>query len=174
MKHLVWSSVFVLAVLPSLVRADETNKWTCDVSLYGFAAGMTGDVTVKGIPADLNVGFDEVWKNLEFSLMGKVRVGHGRWALTVDVIDMELGTSKNGVRGEFEQWMIEPTVSYRLCRNFEVLTGIRYSNLSGGSPDRSVIVLPGPEIGRIRLSVATSLSRWAGTSASICPDSEFH
>ncbi len=132
MKHLVWSSVFALAMLPSLLRADETNKWTCDVSLYGFAAGMSGDVAVKGIPADLNVGFDEVWENLEFTLMGKVRIGHGRWALTVDVIDLELGASKNGVSAEFEQWMVEPTVSYRLCRNFEALAGMRYSNLSGG------------------------------------------
>jgi hypothetical protein len=84
MKHTVWSSVVALAMLPSLLHADETNKWTCDVSLYGFAAGMTGDVAVKGIPADLNVGFDQVWENLEFTLMGKVRLGHGRWALGVD------------------------------------------------------------------------------------------
>ena len=34
------------------MRAEETNKWTFDLSLYGLAAGMSGNVAVKGIPAE--------------------------------------------------------------------------------------------------------------------------
>ena len=77
------------ALTPFAGRAD-TNTWTFDVSLYGLASGMSGDVTTKGVNADVDVGFDKIWDNLEFGAMGKVRVGYDRWALTTDVIYMGL------------------------------------------------------------------------------------
>jgi len=116
-------------LLPSNVRAAETNAWTCDITLYGLAAGMSGDVMVKGIPAEVDFGFDEIWDNLEFGAMGKVRVGHGRWALTTDVIYMDLGTSQKNVSVDFEQWVVEPTLSYRVSPNLELLAGARYNQL---------------------------------------------
>jgi hypothetical protein len=119
------------ALLPTALPANETNKWTCDVSLYGLAAGMSGDVTVRGVPADLNVGFDEIAENLEFGAMGKIRIGYERWGLTTDVVYMGLGASKNGVSADFDQWMVEPTLSYRVSKSIEILAGARYNNLSG-------------------------------------------
>ena len=53
------------------------------------------------------------------------------WALTTDVIYMGLQGSKNNLTAEFDQWMVEPTLSYRVCRYFEALAGARYNNLSG-------------------------------------------
>jgi len=129
-KRLI-SLTLATTLLVSAGYAGETNKWTFDVSLYGLAAGMSGDVAVKGIPADVNVGFDEIWDNLDFGAMGKVRVGYERWALTADVIYMSLGAAKNGISAEFDQWMVEPTLSYRICNEFELLAGARYNNLSG-------------------------------------------
>ena len=111
--------------------AAETNLWTFDVTLYGLAAGMSGDVTVRGISADLDVGFDTVMENLEFGAMGKVRVGYERWALTTDVVYMGLGASKNSVSVDMDQWVVEPSLSYTVCKNFEALAGVRYNNLSG-------------------------------------------
>ena len=82
-----------------------------DVSLYGLAAGVSGDVTVKGVNADVNVGFDKIWDNLEFGALGTVRVGCDRWALTTDVIYMRCGASKGGLSAELDQWVVEPTLS---------------------------------------------------------------
>jgi hypothetical protein len=116
---------------PAVLPAAETNKWSCDISLYGLAAGMSGDVTVRGVPADVDLGFDQIWDNLEFGAMGTVRIGYGRWALNADVIYMGLQASKNGVSLDFEQWMVEPSLSFRILRNVELLAGARYNNLSG-------------------------------------------
>ena len=115
---------------PPAARAGEADKWTFDVSLYGLAAGMSGDVTVKGIPAEVDFGFDDVWDNLDFAMMGKVRVGYDRWALTTDVVYMDLGASRNGLTVDLEQWVVEPSLSYIVSRGFEVLAGARYNNLS--------------------------------------------
>jgi hypothetical protein len=145
MKHkILFTLALAAALLPPALRADETNKWTCDVTLYGLAAGMSGDVTVRGIPADVDIGFDKIWDNLEFGAMGKVRVGYERWALTTDVIYMALGASKNGVSADLDQWVVEPTLSYAFCKEFELLAGTRYNNLSGEI--RGPGVLPTPRI----------------------------
>lgn len=92
-----------LAASQDTLDAHEANSWTFDVSLYGLAAGMSGDVTVRGINRDLNVGCDKIWDNLDFGMMGKVRVGYDRWALTTDVIYMSLDASKDSVSATFDQ-----------------------------------------------------------------------
>ncbi len=130
MKRTIQILALATALLSPTVRAEEPNKWTFDVTLYGLAAGMSGDVTVKGIPADVDIGFDQIWDNLEFGAMGKVRVGYERWALNADVIYMGLGGTENGVSVDFDQWVVEPSLSYRFCREFEVLAGARYNSLS--------------------------------------------
>ncbi|MCL4787201.1 MAG: hypothetical protein KJ070_10465 [Verrucomicrobia bacterium] len=116
---------------PSAARASEARPWTFDLSLYGLAVGMAGDIGVGQVNADVDFGFDKVLDNLEFAMMGKVRLGYDRWALTTDVVYMGLGTSRNGVSVDLDQWMVEPTLSYRVSKYFEPLAGVRYNNLSG-------------------------------------------
>ena len=118
------------ALLPWALRAEETNHWSFDVSLYGVAAGMSGDVTVKGIPANVDVGFDKVLDNLKFGAMGSARVGYDRWSLFTDVIYMDLGASKGPVSVDVQQWLVQPMLGYRLCPFFELTAGTRYNNLS--------------------------------------------
>ena len=132
MKHTALLAFITATLLaPPIARADEPNKWTFDVSLYGLAAGMSGDVGIGPVNANLDFGFDKILDNLEFAMMGTVRVGYDRWALTTDVVYMGLQSSKNNVTLELDQWMVEPTLSYRVSKYFEPLVGVRYNNISG-------------------------------------------
>ena len=90
------------SLAPPAARAGEADKWTFDVSLYGLAVGMSGDIGIGAVNADLNVGFDEIWDNLEFAGMGTVRVGYGRWALTTDVIHMDYETGSGTSRFKYD------------------------------------------------------------------------
>ena len=135
-------AVALLAPLPA--GAGEPNRWTFDVSLYGLAAGMSGDLGIGPVTADLDVGFDDVLSNLEFGFMGSVRVGYGPWAITTEGLYMGLQSSKNGVTAELDQWLVEPTLSYRVSKYFEPLAGVRYNHLSGEL--RGPGVLPTPSI----------------------------
>jgi hypothetical protein len=121
---------FAAALLPSTLRAEEPNQWTFDVSLYGLAASMSGNVVVKGIPADVDAGFDKIWDNLKFGAMGSVRVGYGRWGLSTEVIYMDL----KGVKGPFtasaQQWLVQPALEYSVCQHLGVYAGTRYNNLA--------------------------------------------
>jgi hypothetical protein len=130
MKGVLSTLTFTAGALCAVPLRAQTDQWTFDVTLYGLAAGMSGDVTVKGIDADLDVGFDKIWDNLEFGAMGKVRVGYGRWALSTDVIYMGLGASKNGVTVDFDEWIVEPSLTYTVSKYFEVLAGARYNTMT--------------------------------------------
>ena len=130
MKHnFLFTLTLAIALLPWALRAEETNKWTFDMSLYGLAAGMSGNVAVKGIPANVDVGFDKVWENLKFGAMGSARVGYDRWALSTEVIYMDLEATKGPFTAKAQQWMVQPALEYRFRRYFGAYAGTRYNNI---------------------------------------------
>ncbi|HXC99278.1 MAG TPA: hypothetical protein VN048_08045 [Verrucomicrobiae bacterium] len=143
----------------------ETSPWTFDASLYGLAAGMSGNVIVKGIPSDVNVGFDEVWNHLKFGAMGTARVGYDHWALSSDVVYMDLGATKGAFTAGVEQWMVQPALEYNFCQYFDAYAGARYNSIQltmtgplGVNPSGTEAWWD-PVIGsRIRLPVAGKLS----------------
>lgn len=127
-----------LLAVPLLLPAPGTaqtsaagSRTQVDVSLYFLGASMSGDVTVGNATADLNVGFDEILDHLEFGAMGFGRVGRDRWSFTAEVIYMGLGASKNLVSSNFDQWVVEPRLGYRMSPRFEPTLGVRYNNLAG-------------------------------------------
>ncbi|MEK7779881.1 MAG: hypothetical protein AAB370_00100 [Verrucomicrobiota bacterium] len=121
-------ATLTLTSLPSPAHAD---KWTFDASLYGLAAGMTGEVGVGPNTASVDMGFADILENLEFGAMGKLRLGYGPVAVSADVIYMGLGGSKNGFSADLDQWVVEPSLSYRFCDAFELLAGARYNKIKG-------------------------------------------
>lgn len=140
-------AVATASLLPGASRAlaqDKNSPWSFDATIYGLAAGMTGDIGAGPVNADVDVGFSDIWDNLEFGAMGKLRLGYERWSLNVDVIYMGLGVSKDRVSADLDQWVVEPSVGYRFNRYVEVLAGTRYNNLAGEI--RGPGVLPSPII----------------------------
>jgi hypothetical protein len=49
-----------LLITATRTRAAADSPWSRDRSLHGFAAGMTGDVAVRGVAVDVDVGFDRI------------------------------------------------------------------------------------------------------------------
>ena len=126
---------------PIAMTEMKSNAWNFDVSIYGFAPAISGDVTVKGQPAgqpaNLDVDFDKIWDNLDSCAMGSVRIGHGRWFALADLLYMGLeGTSTRGINVEFEQWLVSGAVGFEVSKHVELLAGLSYNNLhaelSGG------------------------------------------
>ena len=127
---------------PDTSSAQTGKKWSLDLTLEVLAARMSGDVTVKGITAGLNVGFDKVLEHLKIGGMGAVRVGYDRWALNTEIIYVDLGASKGPASVTLQQWMVEPTLRYRVCDYFEALAGARYNNLGANLSVSGPLVTP--------------------------------
>ena len=61
---LIFLLIAALVLLPvscSARNSDASKDWNVDVSVYGLAAGMSGDTTVHGVPANVDVPFSKIW-----------------------------------------------------------------------------------------------------------------
>ncbi len=132
MKAAVFLPVCAGALLATTsAGAAGTNQWTFEVSAYFLTLGISGELGVGPVTADVDVGLDDILENLQFGVMGKVRAGYGRWGLTTEVLYMGLEGSEGNLTVELDQWMVEPTISCRLNPYVEPLAGVRYNNVSG-------------------------------------------
>jgi hypothetical protein len=130
---LTGSALTIAALAPLPVGAEEKppdDVWAFDLSIYMLGAGMDGTIGVGGNEADLDVSFGDVLDALEMGGMGSLRVERGRWALTTEVIYMGLGGSAGPVHVDVDQWMVEPSASFRVSDRFESIVGARYTNMS--------------------------------------------
>jgi len=141
-----------LALTPALATAaEDTNRTSVDFSLYFLGSSMTGDVAIGNVNADLNTSFSDVMEHLEFGAMGFGRVARDPWSFTTEVVYMGLGASKDVVSSNFEQWVVEPRVGYRVSSRLEVDALNRGFRLESEEPGggRSVIAIDIDERGRV-------------------------
>lgn len=96
-KALAFAGLFA-AALPAGARAadlppvPDTSDWRFTVALYGWAAGLSGDVGVFGLPTqNIDLPFSDVVQNLEFAVMGLAEARKGRFMMGVDVTYTNVG-----------------------------------------------------------------------------------
>ena len=129
---LVLISALVVVPLACLAQEAKTGKdWNAEISVYVLAAGMSGNATVHGIPADIDVPFSKIWDNLEATGMGRAAVWYRRWGISTDVIYMQLGATKNNVNVSFDQWVVQPVVEYKATKWLSPYAGARLIRLNG-------------------------------------------
>jgi hypothetical protein len=137
MLHLPDQRILLLAsslLLPLTSGGQPTpaNKnWSADLTLYMLAPGMSGNTTVHGVDADLNVSFSDIWHNLQFGGMARPTIHYRRWSVSTDVVYMGLGAVKNGFDLGFDEWMVEPVVQYQVTKWLSPYAGARMISLKG-------------------------------------------
>ena len=93
-------TALLATVLPAGARAadlppvPDTSDWKFTVAVYGWAAGLSGDVGVFGLPAqNVDLPFSDVIQNLEFAFMGLAEARKGRFMMGLDATYTNLGKS---------------------------------------------------------------------------------
>jgi hypothetical protein len=109
----------------------QTNGWNVDVSLNLFMAGVTGDVTARGVPAHIDASFGDVLEHLKAGAAGRVTLGYDRWFASTEFSYMKLEASVPAADLDLKQWLVEPSVGYRFCQYAEIFAGARYNEVSG-------------------------------------------
>lgn len=130
-RKLLLTLTLATALLTPAVRAEETNHWHLDTSLNLFLAGLGGDVTVKGQPAKVDASFGDILENLEAGAAGRFTLGYDRWFLSTEFSYMRLSASVPAAKAELKQWLVEPSLGYKVCEYFAGFAGVRYNNISG-------------------------------------------
>ena len=102
---------FILAALTPAVTAEEKpaeSAWQFHVAPYLWAISMDGNVTVKGLEADLDLSFSDIWDELNFAFMMEYEARKGNWGLWGNTIYANLG--KSNISGPRGLTNIDPTV----------------------------------------------------------------
>lgn len=122
------------AVVSPVLAQAQSPGWKHTILVYGLAAGMSGETAVRGLEADVDVGFSEILESLEAGGMVAYRGETGRWAVMANVIYMGLGVTKDGGAGftfdaDVDQWLVEVDGAWRCSDRFEVLAGLRGASI---------------------------------------------
>lgn len=90
------------AAEPAPAGGRMADGWTVIVSPYAWAASLVGDGALAGFETDVDIPFSDVFRHLDFVMMGNVEATNGRWGVYVDgqyvrtsqdedVLDHEIG-----------------------------------------------------------------------------------
>jgi opacity protein-like surface antigen len=98
---------------------------------------LDGDVTIRGINAPVDVGFDEILDNLDFAVMGAVEIGNGQWGFLADLFYAELSSSNSrgnlDFRSQIDQFIGNFVVTYNVIdqpeTRFDLYAGARVNSL---------------------------------------------
>lgn len=142
-SFLLFSAIpaFAGTTVPALTNtqpvASSESGWEVRAALYGWGTMLDGDVTLRGIDAPVDVGFDEVLDNLDYAVMGVVEIGRGKWSFMADLFFAQLGTSGSERALDYEtqlnQFMGNFTVIYNVIDDprmrFDVFAGARVNSM---------------------------------------------
>jgi hypothetical protein len=138
-----------LTLATGVVSAEEAKGWHIDTSLNLFLAGMSGDVTAKGIPASVDASFGDILEHVEASVAGRVTVGRDKWFVSTEFSYLRVGAEAPRARADMKQWLVEPSLGYAVSEYVSLFAGARYNNIDG-----EVRVIGGPGL------VATGVQDW--------------
>src|SRR5215217_7791441 len=85
---LVWSPVAGQSDPAPQPSPDE--GWEVSVAPYFFLASLDGTVGVVGQRAEVNASFRDLFRNLDFAMMGQVEARKGNWSILGDAMYMSL------------------------------------------------------------------------------------
>lgn len=96
----------IIGLAPGLASAatptsgPASDDWQFSASVYGWFAGIGGNVNVPatGANADFNVDANTLINNLNLVGMAAFDVHKGRWGMFTDVVYMDLSASKSNTR----------------------------------------------------------------------------
>lgn len=156
MKRLPMTSIsFVLIlfglVCPLALGQDNqvgSEEWEVQFTPYFWVADLEGDATLRGRTGSVDVGFSDIWDNLDIGLMGRVEAWQGKWGLYFDGLYMDLGAEFTTPLGlvstdiDVKMAIVDFGIGHRLWEtglgennsqrlSFDLLGGARYTNLDG-------------------------------------------
>ena len=132
---LLFFLLFFTATTPGILAAEETAQdegWKFGAAIYMWGASIGGD-SASG--SDIDIDFDDLFKNLKMAFMGTVAARKGKWSFMLDAIYLDVAdddTVAPGVKADVELfgWIVTPTIGYNLFETekvrLDVLGGARY------------------------------------------------
>jgi hypothetical protein len=131
----------VQAPVEPAAPAMVVNDWKVQLTLYGWATALNGDVGLRGLPpVDVDESFSDIFDQLDGAIMGSLFLSNGRFMLLTDLVWAKLSDSVEfgpfGGTADYEQRLLiaQAAAGYTLplgIPNLELsaTAGVRYNRL---------------------------------------------
>jgi len=127
------SLAVVFMALIFTAQPTEASGWDYDLGIYLWALGMDGSAKVKGVDADVDISFSEIFDNLEmaFSTHFEANKRESNWAWFFDVYWAALGNDIERPQGKFDMDMayVEAAGAFNTGEDFQLFAGFRYISM---------------------------------------------
>ncbi len=138
LRMLIVSTAIFATPLTALAAQDDAAGWQFVVAPYLLSPHMNGNVAVRSIPAEVEIGPSDIFDNLDFGAMLYLEATNPEWAITLDGIYMDLGAegmlplSGRTATVGMKQWTLEATGIRRLANWAEAGIGARVNSIETG------------------------------------------
>ena len=128
---------------------EAESPWTVEIIPYGWAAGVEGSTAIGRVESDFDIGFDEVFGELDAAFMIAAGIKRGRFGFLTDFQYISVSPSRptrgplfDSIGVDYEQTNLNLLLTYDVIADdrltLTVLAGARYMNI-----DSTLSVSPG-------------------------------
>jgi hypothetical protein len=88
------------ALAPCVASAQVSDQWQFGAQIYAFLPTVEGTANfpASGTNPGVSVNADEILDSLNFAFMGSLEAKKGRWGAFTDLLYVNIGENKSGVR----------------------------------------------------------------------------
>jgi len=121
---------------PTITQAEP---WQFTIAAPGWMAGLDGTIGVRGVNADINIGFDQILQHLDMIFAARAQAQKGPFGIYGELIYIGLsdGAQINGlinnIHEQVDQYLVDGALSWRLINqprgSLDLAAGTHYTNI---------------------------------------------
>jgi hypothetical protein len=143
-----------------MASSAQNDGWQYEVTPYLFAAGMDGEIGIRGVTSDVDASFSDIADNLDQGLMALFTASKGPWSYGLEGVYMKLSDegskSVTGPFGDVEvdgalklnskMYIYQGSVAYRVLDEITVVDLVGAARYTKLETDASVAITTTPGI----------------------------
>jgi len=123
------------------IQEKSEKSWQWELTPNLWMMGMSGEISINGNDADLEISLKDILKNLKMAFMLHAEVKHGKWGIMADILSAKLESeatfgafTERNVDVVIKQFIIEFGGTYVFLEkdgfSMDALAGVRYFDLN--------------------------------------------
>jgi hypothetical protein len=117
----------------------QSEPWHFTIAAPGWMAGLDGTIGVRGVNADIDVGFDQILQHLDMIFAMRAEAQKGPFGIYGELIYIGLSDNAqvngliNNVHEQVDQYLVDGALSWRLINeprgSLDLAAGTHYTNI---------------------------------------------
>ena len=117
----------------------QSEPWQFTIAAPGWLAGLDGTIGIRGVNADIDVGFDQILQHLDMIFAMRAEAQKGPFGIYGELIyiglsdDAQINGLINNVHEQVDEYLVDGALSWRLVNqprwSLDLAAGTHYTNI---------------------------------------------